>query len=58
MTTPIRDEDGFIIDMPKIPIDEELASMAFESIDNALLDCSIKDNELSFCDDEAGDDHD
>ena len=32
MTTPVTDEDGYILDIPKIPIDEELASMAFESI--------------------------
>lgn len=42
------DEDGYILDIPKIPIDEEFASMAFEAVENAIMDSYTADDELSF----------
>jgi hypothetical protein len=51
------DEDGYILDIPKIPIDEDIpkipidedfANMAFEAVENAILDSYTADDELSF----------
>tara|TARA_R110002051_G_scaffold1703_2_gene9657 strand:- start:959 stop:1129 length:171 start_codon:yes stop_codon:yes gene_type:complete len=42
------DEDGYILDIPKIPIDEECASMAFEAVENAIMDSYTADDDLSF----------
>jgi hypothetical protein len=42
------DEDGYILDIPKIPIDEDFANMAFEAVENAILDSYTADDELSF----------
>jgi hypothetical protein len=42
------DEDGYILDIPKIPIDEDFTNMAFEAVENAILDSYTADDELSF----------
>ena len=44
MTNYNVDEEGYILDIPKIPIDEDFVNMTFESIDNAILDCFTADN--------------
>ena len=38
------DEEGYILDIPKIPIDEDFANMAFEAVENAILDSFTADN--------------
>jgi len=42
------DEEGYILDIPKIPIDEDYANMAFEAVENAIMDSYTADDELSF----------
>lgn len=44
MTNYNVDEEGYILDIPKIPIDEDFASMAFEAVENAILDSFTADN--------------